>query len=108
MQRITASEAATEIRHAAHAELERALRTPGGFVFPLVCCLAVADGGLTASELCALLKRRGRDADVSEIEALLGSSLGRSLMRLPDPDIQGTPTPWATKRRYTCSLTTPS
>ena len=38
VQRITASEAATEIRRAAHAELERALRTPGRFVFPLVCC----------------------------------------------------------------------
>ena len=86
VQRITASEAATEIRHAAREELERALTTPGGFVFPLVCCLAVADSGLTSSELRALLKRRGRDADVGEIEALLGSSLGRSLMRLPDPD----------------------
>ena len=75
VQRITASEAATEIRHAAHAELERALRAPGGFLFPLVCCLAVAGSGLTASELRALLKRRGRDADISEIEALLGSSL---------------------------------
>ena len=86
VQRITTSEAATEIRHAARAELQRALTPPGGFTFPLIGCLAVAGSGLTASELCALLKRRGRDADVGEIEVLLGSSLGRSLMRLPDAD----------------------
>ena len=36
--------------------------------------------------MCALLKRRGRDADVSEIEAQLRSFLGRSLMRLPNPE----------------------
>ena len=52
VQRITASEAATEIQHAAHAELDRAVRTPGGFLLPLLCCLAVAGSGLTASE-CA-------------------------------------------------------
>ncbi len=88
-QPITASDAATEIRRAARKELERALRTPARFVFPLVGFLAVADGGLTASELRVLLKRRGRDADVSEIEALLGSSLGRSLIWLPDLDNAG-------------------
>src|SRR5213079_2828301 len=59
-------------------------------VYPLVCCLAVADGGLTASELRGFLKRRGRDADVGEIEAELGRSLGSSLMRLPDVDGAGT------------------
>jgi len=89
VQRITASEAATEIRRAAHAELEQALKTPGEFLRPLVCCLAVAVSGLTASELRALLKRRGRDADISEIEALLGSSLNRSLTCLHDPDNEG-------------------
>ncbi len=89
VQRITASEAATEIRRAARAELERALRDPGEFLFPMVCCLAVAGSGLTASELRALLKRRGRDADISEIEALLGSSLNRSLTCLHDPDNEG-------------------
>ena len=91
---ITASEAATEVRHAARAELEKALKTPGGtpggFVSPLVCCLAVADSGLTSSELRSLLQRRGRDADISEIEALLSSSLGRSLIRLPNLDGVGT------------------
>ena len=86
VQPITASEAATEVRHAARAELERALTTPGGLIFPLVCCLAVADSGLTSGELRVLLRRRGRDADVGEIEALLGRSLGRSLIRLPDHD----------------------
>ena len=40
--------------------------------------------------MCALLKRRGRDADVSEIEAQLSSSLGRSLVRLPSPEGTGT------------------
>ena len=34
VQRITASEAATEIQHAARAELEQALGIPGGFLFP--------------------------------------------------------------------------
>jgi tetratricopeptide (TPR) repeat protein len=89
VQRITASEAATEIRRAAHAELEQALQAPGDFLFPLTCCLAVAGSGLTASELRDLLKRRGRDNDISEIEALLGSSLNRSLTRLHDPDNEG-------------------
>jgi hypothetical protein len=32
------------------------------------------------------LKLRGRHADVSEVEAVLRMSLGRSLMRDPDPD----------------------
>ena len=86
VQRITASEAATEIRQAAHKELDLALKASGNFIFPLISCLAVASGGLTANELHILLKRRGRDADVSEIEALLGSSLSRSLMYLPGYD----------------------
>jgi Trypsin-like peptidase domain len=86
VQRITASEAATQIRRAAHAEFEQVLKVPGEFLFPLVCCLAVAVSGMTASELRVLLKRRGRDADISEIEALLGSSLNRSLTCLHDPD----------------------
>ena len=85
LQQITAAEAATEIRQTARAELDRALN-PGGFASRLVCCLAVAGGGLTSSELRAFLKRRGVDADFYEIDALLGSSLGRSLIRLPDPD----------------------
>ena len=89
VQRITASEAATEIRRAVHAELDQALKAPGEFLFPLACCLAAAVSGLTASELRALLKRRGRDADISEIEALLGSSLNRSLTCLHDPDNEG-------------------
>ena len=91
LQRISASAAATEIQQAAHAELNRAVRTPGGFLLHLLCCLAVAGSGLTASELCALLKLRGDDPDVSEIEAQLSSSLGRSLMRLPNPEDTGTP-----------------
>jgi len=90
VQRITASEAATGIQHAAHEELDRAVRAPGGFLLPLLCCLAVAGSGLTASEMCALLKRRGRDADISEIEAQLSSSLRSSLMRLPNPEGTGT------------------
>ena len=90
VERITSSEAATEIQQAAHAELDRAVRTPGGFLLPLLCCLVVAGSGLTASDMCALLKRRGRDADVSEIQAQLRSSLGRSLMRLPHPEGTGT------------------
>ena len=90
VQRLAASEAATEIQHAAHAELDRAVRTPEGFLLPVLCCLAVAGSGLTASDMCALLKRRGRDADVSEIEAQLRSFLGRSLMRLPNPEGTGT------------------
>jgi len=65
------------------------VRTPGGFLLPLLCCLAAAGSGLTADEMRALLKRRGRDADVSEIEAQLRSSLGRSLMRLPNPEGTG-------------------
>ena len=89
VQRITASEAATEIRRAAHAELQKALKARGEFLFPLVCCLAAAGSGLTAGELRALLRRRGRDADISEIEALLGSSLNRSLTCLHDPDNEG-------------------
>ncbi len=87
---IMPSDAAFEIRDAARAELDRAVRTPSGFVFRLVSCLAVADAGLTSGELRILLKRRGHDADISEIEALLGSSLGRSLMRVPDLDDVGT------------------
>jgi Trypsin-like peptidase domain len=90
VQRITASEAATEIQQAAHAELDRAARTPGGFLLPLLCSLAAAGSGLTASDMRTLLKRRGRDADVSEIEAQLSSSLGRSLIRLPHPEDTGT------------------
>ena len=86
VQRITASDAASEIRHTARAELDRALSAPSGFVFPMACCIAVADAGLTSSELRTLLKRRGRDADISEIEALLNSSLNRSVMRVPDSD----------------------
>jgi tetratricopeptide (TPR) repeat protein len=86
VQPITASEAAAEVRDAARAELERGFTTPGGFMFPVVCCLAVADGGLTPGELRALLRLRGRDTDVSEVEALLGSSLNRSLVRVPDLD----------------------
>ena len=35
VQRITASEAATEIRHAAHAELEKALKAPRRIPLPL-------------------------------------------------------------------------
>jgi hypothetical protein len=89
LQHITASEAATEIQQTAHAELDRAARAPGGFLLPLLCCLAVAGSGLTASDMCALLKRRGRDADVSEIEAQLSNSLGRSLRRLPNPEGTG-------------------
>jgi tetratricopeptide (TPR) repeat protein len=85
VQRISASDAAAEIRAAAHAELERALMPPDKFSFPLIACLAVAQSGLAVSELRALLKRRGRDADVSEITALVGSFLGRSLVALPDP-----------------------
>ncbi|MBL7494140.1 trypsin-like peptidase domain-containing protein [Frankia sp. AgB1.9] len=91
VRRITASEAATGIRLAAQAELGQVLRVPGGFLFPLVSSLAAAGSGLTASELQALLKRRGRDLDVSEIEALLGSSLNRSLTCLHDPDTEGEP-----------------
>ena len=45
---------------------------------------------MTSTELCALLRRRGRDADVSEIEALLSGYLGRSLVHLPDIDDGGT------------------
>ena len=90
VQRVTASEAATEVQQAAHAELDRAVRTPGGSLFPLLCCLTVAGSGLTVSEMCALLKRRGRDADVGEIETQLSSSLGRSLMRLSHPEGTGT------------------
>jgi tetratricopeptide (TPR) repeat protein len=90
VQRIKASEAAAGIRDAAHAELKEARGAPVGFVFPLVCCLAVAGSGLTASQLCALVRRRGRDADVSEIEEILGGSLGRSLVRLPDSADGGT------------------
>jgi tetratricopeptide (TPR) repeat protein len=86
MHYIAASDAASEIQHAARAELDQALKSPGGFVFPLVCALAIADGGLTAGELCALLQRRGRDVDVSEVEAVLGSRLARSLARVADPD----------------------
>jgi Trypsin-like peptidase domain len=91
VQHITASEAATEIQHAAHAELDRAARAPGGFLLPLLCCLAVSGSGLTVSDMAALLKRRGRDADISEIEAQLSSSLGRSLIRLPNLEGTGTP-----------------
>ena len=91
VQPISTSGAATEIQAAAHAELDRALRVPGGLTFPLVCCLAIADGGLTANELRALLILRGRDADVGEIRAQLRSSLGRSLMHLPAPDLPSSP-----------------
>jgi hypothetical protein len=91
VHRITASEVATEIQDLAREEIKRALTAPGGFISPIVGCLAVADGGLTASELQVLLKLRGRDADVSEIQTLLSSSLGRSLMRLPDPDVPSAP-----------------
>ena len=89
VQRITASDAATEIEHAARAELDRAARARGELTLPLLCCLAVAGSGLTASELRALLKRRGRDADISEIEAELSGSLSRSLMRLSPPEGTG-------------------
>jgi lipopolysaccharide biosynthesis regulator YciM len=91
VHRIAASEVATEIQYLAREEIGRALTVSSGFISPIVGCLAVADGGLTASELHALLKLRGRDADVSEIQTLLSSSLGRSLMRLPDPDAPSAP-----------------
>ncbi|MDB5448554.1 MAG: hypothetical protein JWQ97_3871, partial [Phenylobacterium sp.] len=86
---ISASEAATEIQQAAHEELDHTSKSPGSFVYPLVCCLAAADNGLTAGELAVLVKRRGRDADIGEIEAVLGSSLRRSLIRLPEPGDTG-------------------
>ena len=88
-QLITASEAASEVRHAARSELKQALDPRSGFIFPVVCCLAVAESGLTSSEMSVSLKWRGRDADVSEIEALLDSFLRRSLVRLPDLDDGG-------------------
>lgn len=87
---IAASETASGIRDAAHEELDCAFREarryPGGFLRPLVSVLAAAGSGLTAGELAALLRRRGKDADIGEVEDTLGSSLGRSLMCLGDPD----------------------
>jgi Trypsin-like peptidase domain len=91
VQHIPASEVATEIQYAARAELKHVWQAPSGFAYRLVCCLAIADGGLTASELRTLLKRRGHDSDVGEIEAQLSTSLGRSLMRIPDPDVSSAP-----------------
>jgi hypothetical protein len=85
IQHITASEAAAEIQDAASRELNRALKATGGLVRRTVCCLAAAGSGLTSRDLRVLLKRRGSDADVNEIEALLGGFLGRSLKRLPFP-----------------------
>src|SRR5262249_55015562 len=73
LQNIPASDAAAEIHDAARTELDRALKATGGIASRVVCCLAVAEGGLTSDELCALLKRRGSDVDINEIEILLGS-----------------------------------
>lgn len=87
--RISTSDVASENQQAAHAELDRAVRTPGGIHRRLLCCLAVAGSGLTADEMRALLKRRGGDLDVSEVEAELNSSLDRTLIRL-DPEDSGT------------------
>ncbi|MFK4184317.1 hypothetical protein ACI2L4_09900, partial [Streptomyces sparsogenes] len=86
---IPASEAATEIQRAAHDELDHISKSPGSFVYPLACCLAAADGGLTAGELTVLVKRRGRDAEIGEVEAVLGSSLRRSLIRFCEPGEMG-------------------
>ncbi|MGZ6807692.1 MAG: hypothetical protein ACXVGG_13860, partial [Mycobacteriaceae bacterium] len=91
VQHITTSEAATGIRDAAQRELKRALKVTGGFASRVICFLAAAGSGLTSSDLRALLKKRDVDVDVYEIEALLGSFLGRSLKHLPDPDGATTP-----------------
>lgn len=87
---LATSEAAIEIEQAARAELTRALASPGDFTFPLVACLAAARGGLTAKELAILLNRRGRHADVAEIENVLHGSLRRSLMYVADVDLPDT------------------
>jgi hypothetical protein len=92
LQHITASEAAAEIQDAASRELDRALKATEGLARRAVCCLAAAGSGLTSRDLQVLLKRRGSDADVNEIEALLGSFLRRSLKRLPFQG-GGTPNP---------------
>ena len=93
LHHIKASEAATEIRDAAHRELDAALKATGGFASRVVCFLAAAGNGLTSSDLHVLLEQRDIDADVYEIEALLGSFLGRSLKRPLQPGGAGTPDP---------------
>ncbi|MFH8419389.1 AAA family ATPase, partial [Streptomyces collinus] len=86
---VAASEAAIEIQHAAYKELDyifdQSSKNPGSFIYPMICCLAAADSGLTAGELSVLVKRRGRDADIGEINSVLESYLRRSLVRVPEP-----------------------
>src|SRR5215470_15714810 len=88
VQRISASEAATEIRQAAHAELDRAARAPSGFLLPpvLSCgCRKWADGQRHVRPAETARPRRRRQRDRSTARQLLG----RSLVRLPHPDGTG-------------------
>ena len=81
---LSASDAATEMQAMARRELTVAVGDPGGLSYPLVGCLAAADGGLTSSELGILIKRSGRNTFIAEINTLIRTTLRRSLMRISD------------------------
>jgi Trypsin-like peptidase domain len=83
---IAASDAASEIGRRAKEELRRALIETDSLQFPIVGFLAAAAGALTSTDLRALLKRVDRRTYVAEIEAVLRTSLGRTVTHLPDPD----------------------
>jgi hypothetical protein len=84
--RIDASTAARKIHLAAEQELDHALAEVGSLEYPIVGFLASASGGLTTADLRGLLKLAGRQPLSSEIDAVMRTSLDRTLRHLPSRD----------------------
>ncbi|WIM92550.1 serine protease [Actinoplanes oblitus] len=83
---IAPAEIANDMHEVVRAEIDRIRTHPGGHLSPILSCLAMSYTGLSAAELEEILRRRGRDFDVSEIEESLRHGLGRSVIEIADPE----------------------
>jgi tetratricopeptide (TPR) repeat protein len=84
---IPPSEAAKDLQEQATRELEAAVGDAAGdLALPTLTCLVAAETGLTAPELTALLRKRGRDPDVSEVCRPLDTAFHRTLALQADLD----------------------
>jgi hypothetical protein len=81
---VTATVETEKRRALAMEELRRALADRSRLEYALIGLLAAAEGGLTPTDLRALLKITGMSAFVAEITDALDASLHRTVTRVPD------------------------